>query len=396
FRRLLVGEGSAGRVSVRVVPIAVVHAAALATLYLTEYGSFGHLVFVLTWGFLNFFWIMILRRPLLAALLSLGIIEILIVLSQFKFGILEMTVSFFDFLIIDADTVAFLAAIFPELRGYLIVTSIAVILALILVWRVDRYRIRRRMAAAGAAACLAGTVALASAVPEQPWEPYQGINHISNFARPGVLSVSEMLSPGRPEADPAVNERLPAPPGECRVDTKSPHIIMVLDESSFDITAAPRIKVPPNYDRHFRSVDGRKRKLIMEATGGPTVYAEYNVLAGLSARSFGRFMFNVTRIAAGNVERGLPRALRRCGYKTATLYPALGAFLNARRFQTGTGVDRFVDLREMGTTSDLHPDGFFYDQALNVIAQERGNNPLFVFVYVAANHFPWTHAFRPD
>src|SRR5262249_49663829 len=108
FRRLLVGEGSAGRVSARMVPIAVVHAAALATLYFTEYGSFGHLVFVLIWGFLNFFWIMILRRPLLAGLLSLGIIEILIVLSQFKFGILEMTVSFFDFLIIDADTIAFL------------------------------------------------------------------------------------------------------------------------------------------------------------------------------------------------------------------------------------------------------------------------------------------------
>ena len=337
FRRLLVGEGSARRVSVRLVPLVAVHLAALATLYFTEYGSFGHLVFVLAWGFLNFFWIMILRRPLLAALLSLAIIELLIVLSQFKFGVLEMTVSFFDFLIIDADTITFLATIFPDLRIYLIVAAIVAIPALILVWRFDPYRIRFRVAAAGAVACLAGLVALTSAVPEQPWEPFQGINHISNFARSGVLSVSELMAHGWLESDPVAAERLSVHAGECRPGAKPPHIIMVLDESSFDITAAPRIKVPPNYDRHFRSLDGRKRKLVMEATGGPTWYAEYNVLAGLSARSFGRFMFDVTRIAAGNVERGLPRALRRCGYKTATLYPALGAFLSARSFQTGTG-----------------------------------------------------------
>jgi hypothetical protein len=36
---------------------------------------------------------------------------------------------------------------------------------------------------------------------------------------------------------------------------------------------------------------------------------EYNVLSGLSARSFGRFAYYVTRIAAGRVKRGLPTAL---------------------------------------------------------------------------------------
>ncbi len=41
--------------------------------------------------------------------------------------------------------------------------------------------------------------------------------------------------------------------------------------------------------------------------------------------------FYVTRLAAGRIKRGLPQALRRCGYKTFTLYPAYGAFLSARR-----------------------------------------------------------------
>jgi hypothetical protein len=120
------------------------------------------------------------------------------------------------------------------------------------------------------------------------------------------------------------------------------------------------------------------------------------VLTGLSARSYGRFMFNVTRIAAGRVQRGLPQALRRCGYKTFSLYPAYGAFLSARRFQTTTGVEQFTDLKEMGATSDMQPDRFYFDQAARVIERERSGTPLFIFVYVAANHFPWTSVFRPD
>ena len=44
----------------------------------------------------------------------------------------------------------------------------------------------------------------------------------------------------------------------------------------------------------------------------------------------------------------------------------------------------------------VEPDSFFYDQAAQVIERERGTGPLFVFTYLAANHFPWDHSFRPD
>jgi phosphoglycerol transferase MdoB-like AlkP superfamily enzyme len=134
----------------------------------------------------------------------------------------------------------------------------------------------------------------------------------------------------------------------------------------------------------------------MESTGGPTWYAEYNVLMGLSVRSYGRFMFNVTRIAADRVERGLPLALKRCGYRTFSHYPAHSAFLSARRFQTTAGIDQFFDLKDMGAPNDLQPDGFYYDFARQLIAREHAAGPLFAFVYVTANHFPWTWQFRPD
>jgi phosphoglycerol transferase MdoB-like AlkP superfamily enzyme len=137
--------------------------------------------------------------------------------------------------------------------------------------------------------------------------------------------------------------------------------------------------------------------MIAESTGGPTWYTVFNVLTGLSARSFGDLKFYVTRIAAGRVTRGLPQALQRCGYKTVSLYPTYGDFLSARAFQKGTGVDRFIDMAEMGVNEDMQPDSFYYDQALKAFAREQKQQaPVFMFVYLTANHFPWTDVYRPD
>ncbi len=116
---------------------------------------------------------------------------------------------------------------------------------------------------------------------------------------------------------------------------------------------------------------------------------------GLSSRSFGRFSYFVTRIATGRVERGLPLALKHCGYQTMSLYPAQGAFMGARGFQTTTGIDKFFDAKALGTRS-IEPDRFFFDAAARLMSQQTPRQPMFTFVYLAANHFPWTTRFRPD
>jgi hypothetical protein len=235
---------------------------------------------------------------------------------------------------------------------------------------------------------------LSAAVPEQPWEPFQGVNHVSNFTRSGVMSVSELATRGWLDFDPVASGRLRAAAEPCVPAGKPPHVILVLDEASFDIRTVPGVKVPAGYAEHFKSFDGKARAMLVEGSGGPTWYTEYNVLTGLSARSFGRFAYYVTRLAAGRVERGLPQALRRCGYKTFSLYPAYGAFLSARRFQKSAGVERMIDSKEM-KAGDVEPDHFYYRQALNLIGRER-ETPLFAFVYTVANHFPWGTRFRPD
>ena len=156
----------------------------------------------------------------------------------------------------------------------------------------------------------------------------------------------------------------------CHPAGRRPNIIMIHDESSFDIRAAQGIKVPPGYGSHFKSFDGKERTFLAESNGGPSWFTEYNVLAGLSSRSFGRFAYFVTRIASGRVERGLPLALRRCGYDTMSLYPAYGGFMGARSFQTTTGIEHFSDAHDLGA-KDVEPDSFFYDKALQLMGERR-------------------------
>ena len=82
------------------------------------------------------------------------------------------------------------------------------------------------------------------------------------------------------------------PARDVRSARKPPHIIMVHDELSFDIRAVPGVNVPRGYGEYFRSFDGKERSFIVEGAGGPSWFTEYNVLSGLSARSFGRFAFS--------------------------------------------------------------------------------------------------------
>ena len=307
-----------------------------------------------------------------------------------------MTVSFVDLMIIDQDTSVFLFTAMPNLRWTVTLSALLAAPLMALIWYFDTFRIRRRITATSGPLCLAGLAALSMSVPSDFFDEFFSHNYVSKFARSGVESIYESATHGIMESDGAIAEHLKSSPAAaCNPGRKLPHIILLHDESSFDITAAPGIKVPPGYHRHFRSFDGVARKLVVEGAGGPSWFTEYNVLTGLSARSYGRFATSVTRIAAGRVGRGLPHALSRCGYKTFSLYPFYGAFLGSRSFQTTAGIQRYMDMTDLGTR-DFEADSFYFNQAEKIIARERRNGPLFLYVYTVANHFPWDSRLRPE
>src|SRR5436305_1561841 len=88
--------------------LAALHAAALGLLLWSEHNLEAQAAFVLSWGFLNGLWLVLSRRPLTSAALSLALIILLIVLSQFKYNVLMMTATFVDLMIVDLATFSFL------------------------------------------------------------------------------------------------------------------------------------------------------------------------------------------------------------------------------------------------------------------------------------------------
>src|SRR5499433_763750 len=149
-----------------VLLITALHLAALGLLLWSEVGVLPKVVFCLTWGLLNFFWLAVLRRPVVSAALSLAMIVVLILLSQLKYEIIRMTANFLDAMIINSDTVNFLLAIKPHLYGDVLLALALVLPALTLLWLVDAFRVRLRTSATGFVGCAAALVGAALAFPQ--------------------------------------------------------------------------------------------------------------------------------------------------------------------------------------------------------------------------------------
>lgn len=377
-------------------PLFLLHAAALILLVVTERSLIGAGIFLLVWIMLNCLGLALVRRPTIVALISLEMLLTLTLLSRFKFDKLWMTVDFIDAMIIDRDTTAFLLAVFPSLRWWIALAAVGNVVAIAITWLPDRRRISPMHCLAGFFASAVALTAVSLRWPTGLTEDFEDRSYVSKFARTGVEAAYELMTRGYIDVARGPAEQPMAAAGQtCHPTRKPPHILLLHDESSFDLAAMSEVRVPGGYHRHFESFDGKSRKLRVEGVGGPSWFTEFNVLTGLSVRSFGRFATSVTRIAAGHIFRGLPRTLSGCGYQTFSLYPFYGYFIGSRAFQTTVGIAHYLDMKDLGT-NDFEPDSFYYDRAIDLIARERKSGPLFIYIYTVANHFPWDKQLRPE
>jgi len=229
----------------RLLAVAMPHMAALVIMVRTETDFGARIGFLLSWGILNCFFIALLRRPALSGALSLTLVVVLVLLSRLKHDVVQMTANFIDLMVIDRDTVAFLFTIFPNLRWSVISAGLVTIPLMYALWWLDPFRIRRLPALAGMLACLAALVGYAFAWPDEAWRGYYDDGYLSKFSRSGVTAVSDFVKYGFMESAAASNERLKVPlVDSCAPAGRRPNIIMVHDESSFDIRQANGVKVP--------------------------------------------------------------------------------------------------------------------------------------------------------
>ena len=224
---------SGGRHPWAVACLVVLHLAALGILLWTEVGLVPRIAFVLTWGFVNFALVLVLRRPMAAAGISLVLAITLILLSKFKHGVLLMTVNFLDIMLIDTDSTAFLLASFPNLTVMVVASAAIVVPTLALLWWCDPIRLRLRTAFVGTAVCFVALATLSLSVANDLYEEFDPNNFVSKFARTGFTSVIDLYTRGYLESDTTITERLAAVAHDtCAPAKKPPHIVMMFDEGA--------------------------------------------------------------------------------------------------------------------------------------------------------------------
>src|SRR6266487_4639336 len=195
----------------RLLAVAMPHLAALVIMLRTEADLGSRAGFLLAWGILNFFFIILLRRPALSGALSLTLVVVLVLLSRLKHDIVQMTANFVDLMVIDRDTAAFLFTIFPNLRWSVIGAALVIIPLMYALWWLDPFRIRRLPALAGTLSCLAALVGYSFAWPDEAWRGYYDDGYLSKFSRSGVTAVSDFIKYGFMESDAVAAERLKVP-----------------------------------------------------------------------------------------------------------------------------------------------------------------------------------------
>src|SRR5258708_17318380 len=115
--------------------LVAIHLAAFGIWLWSEDEPSAQAAFVLTWAALNFFWLVVLRRPLTSAALSLVLIVILIALSQFKHGTLLMTATFLHVTLLDPPPFSFFPTATPGLFDNLCLAVALALPVMVLLWR---------------------------------------------------------------------------------------------------------------------------------------------------------------------------------------------------------------------------------------------------------------------
>jgi hypothetical protein len=157
----------------------LLHAGALVLMVATEVGVVGMAVFLLVWIMLNCLWLTLVRRPTAAALISFEILFALALLSRFKFDKLWMTIDFVDVMIVDRDTTAFLLATFPALRWWILLVAAATAVAIVIAWRLERYRVSLQASLAGFSISAAALVAVSLFCPTGLNEDFEDRGYVS-------------------------------------------------------------------------------------------------------------------------------------------------------------------------------------------------------------------------
>ena len=253
------------------------------------------------------------------------------------------------------------------------------------------------MALLGCLGCLSALAALSFALPSDREDEFYPHQYVSKFARSASVATVDLIAHGVFEADAASPGRLIlGNAGRCDAGRKLPHIVMVFDESSFDATVLPDVQVPPNYRGPVPLV--RRQDALVRGRGRRRPELVHRIQR--AHRTVRALLWPLRQSPSpgwppGASSAGCPMPCASAATApTASIHGSADLSAPAAS-RPPTGIEHFLDAKQLDS-GPADTDRFYYDHAARIIAEQRDNGPVFVFVYLAVNHFPWNYRYRPD
>lgn len=349
-----------------------------------------------------FFLTLLTRRLLFASVIAASILAIVLLVSLKKQATMNMGLHSYDlFFYLNVDTFEFL---WGDYRGIVVsvlgACSVAMMIA-VSAWRFDRARVSRLVATVGllVAMTVASVLEPRASAESGAFRLFtQGNSYVSAFYKSWGETASTLMRGQLMEA--AALTALPDFIGEsrCKAATKTPHIVLVHQESLVPPALFPGLQYDRSLDRFFLSGDDRLHRLRVETYGGGSWVTEFALLTGISTKAFGDMRMFVQVLMEGRLNKTLPQALANCGYRTLMMFPMNNGFLRLDRFYRSIGFSEILDQKAQNAPTNRERDRFYFQNALEEMGRhvKSSEQPLFIYVQTMASHGPYDRTYMPQ
>jgi hypothetical protein len=342
-------------------------------------------------------------RRRFATLFAMTLFLWVYVAAAAKFALVAMKLHVYDVIFYGFSTapVEFFFSAYRERAYALTALSVAVVVALTLVWRAERPSIllarHRVIGLVGGGAMAVASVAPLTARNADFFneDHYSFSSFLSSFGDlPQLLRFNGIIEQG-PGPEPTTTV---AAPIDCRPTSTPPDIVLFLNESAMPPGVYDKLVYPDELKPLFQSADGRIHPLRVETFGGGTWLTDFSVLTGLSTRSFGNLRNFAANFMNGRLHHSLPQYLRACGYETSLIYPASAGFAGVGRFYEAIGFERVIDTSVHHASDQRQRDAFYLGEVAKIIEAKTDGprKPRFVVVSSMSTHSPWDFRFAPE
>lgn len=174
---------------------------------------------------------------------------------------------------------------------------------------------------------------------------------------------------------------------------KKPNIIVVMNESFFDINSVSGLELSENPLPHFLDITNNftNGNVISPVLGGGTCQPEYEMLTGNSV--FFTYKFKIAFLEffknTNKIKNGLCSTLKNLSYSSLFIHPYSKDFYNRTTAYTSLGFEKIIDIEDF--KSAKYPRSFIsdkdcYKKLINEFEKKDKDTPFFSVVVTMQNH----------